>query len=103
MKADSKPYNFLKAPVLVIGDLVSDAHHVMEYGGISGETGGALGIHKETRITWGGAGLLVRNILALGGTVTFLTVNYETPSHQSFPSTLNHPQFSEVSTKVIFS
>src|SRR3989338_8662001 len=61
------------SPVLVIGDLIIDAHHFMNYGGISQETKGPLGLYNETKVAWGGAGLVVKNILALGGTATFIS------------------------------
>src|SRR3989344_688208 len=59
--------------VLVIGDLIFDVHQYLSYAGISGESGAPLGTHQRTVYSWGGAGLLVRNILALGSKVTFIT------------------------------
>lgn len=63
-----------KMKILLIGDLIIDIHHFGKDGGISNETGGPVGIHKETKVTWGGAGLVARNILELGGELAFATV-----------------------------
>jgi len=60
--------------ILVVGDLIADAHHFAKHGGISTETGSVLGIHEKTELTWGGAGLLVRNLFALQAQVTFVSL-----------------------------
>ena len=61
-------------PILVIGDLIIDVHHFGELGGTSTEAPVPLGFHTESRLGWGGAGLVVRNLLALGKNVTFISV-----------------------------
>jgi D-beta-D-heptose 7-phosphate kinase/D-beta-D-heptose 1-phosphate adenosyltransferase len=59
--------------VLVIGDTIIDIYHEGTPLGVSTETPTLVVRHDTTRTTIGGAGFLVRNLLALGGRVTFLT------------------------------
>jgi D-beta-D-heptose 7-phosphate kinase/D-beta-D-heptose 1-phosphate adenosyltransferase len=64
-----------KKKILVIGDLILDAYHHGRYLGKSVADGVTTVGHGHTsRFTWGGAGLLVRNILALGGSVSFVSL-----------------------------
>ncbi len=71
-KAKTKPTK--TKPILVIGDLIVDVHHFGQGVGISHESGSVVGVQSREELTWGGAGLVVRNILALGGRASFLSV-----------------------------
>ncbi len=60
--------------ILVIGDMILDVYHTGTYIGQSlSDTETPVGKATSTTHTWGGAGFLVRNILALGGAVTFVS------------------------------
>jgi D-beta-D-heptose 7-phosphate kinase/D-beta-D-heptose 1-phosphate adenosyltransferase len=63
-----------KKKVLVIGDLILDIHREGEKLGTSAETPTLVAKNKTRRISYGGAALFVRNILALGGRVCFLSL-----------------------------
>src|SRR3989338_8257303 len=64
-----------KKRILVVCDLILDAYHHGQYLGLSVSDGVTrVGLAGASRYTWGGAGLLVRNILALGGTVSFISL-----------------------------
>src|SRR3989338_1735561 len=63
-----------KNKVLVIGDLILDIHNEGEKLGLSLETPTVKIKHKIHRVSYGGAGLLVRNILALGVKADFITL-----------------------------
>ncbi|MES2953220.1 MAG: PfkB family carbohydrate kinase [Patescibacteria group bacterium] len=65
---------FSEKKILVIGDLIVDLYHYGNSGGRSHESGNSVGIHKRSALTWGGAGLVVRNMLELGARVTFFSV-----------------------------
>jgi len=66
--------SFAKHNVLVIGDLILDIYNTGTPLGISAETPTLVVGHRSSRISYGGAGLLVRNILSLGGQVTFVSL-----------------------------
>src|SRR3989344_2343381 len=66
--------NLPKSKVLVIGDLILDIHREGKALGISVETPTLVVKHEDSRVSHGGAGLFVRNILALGGETTFITL-----------------------------
>lgn len=60
--------------VLVIGDLVLDVYHHGRHLGYAADAKAPAAKEAWTKLTWGGAGLLVRNILALGGRVSFVSL-----------------------------
>lgn len=63
--------------VIVIGDLIIDIYHQGKILGVSVETSPFspknVIKHEISRVSAGGAGFLVRNMLALGGDIIFLT------------------------------
>ena len=65
---------FVRGNVLVIGDTILDIYHEGSPAGISVETPTLVVHHERTSVTLGGAAFLVRNMLALGGSVTFVTL-----------------------------
>lgn len=59
-------------PVLVLGDIILDVYH---FGSpIADSEGVRVTREKETRHSWGGAGLLVRNLLELRQKVVFISL-----------------------------
>ncbi len=66
--------NFSKGKVIVIGDLILDILREGKALGVSAETPTLVVRHERSRFSQGGAGLLVQNILALGGKATFVTL-----------------------------
>ena len=65
---------FSKARVLVIGDTIFDVYHEGTPLGISAETPTLVLRHKNSVVTLGGAGCLVRHMLELGGRAVFVTL-----------------------------
>ncbi len=65
---------FQKKKLLLVGDLIVDIHRFGKSAGISSEA--PIPVHHElsAKFSWGGAGLVARNMLALGGKVVFLSV-----------------------------
>ncbi|TSC84127.1 MAG: D-beta-D-heptose 7-phosphate kinase / D-beta-D-heptose 1-phosphate adenosyltransferase [Parcubacteria group bacterium Gr01-1014_17] len=59
-------------PILVIGDVILDIYHFGDH--LADSEGVAVGRDRETRHSWGGAGLLVRNLLELGQKVSFISL-----------------------------
>lgn len=60
--------------ILVIGDLILDVFHHGTYIGQSlSEAKTPVALGRSVTCTWGGAGFLVRNILTLGGRVSFVS------------------------------
>jgi rfaE bifunctional protein kinase chain/domain len=66
--------DLIDGSVLVIGDVIVDIYHSGKPLGISAETPTLVVGHEHTKVSLGGAGFLVRNMLALGGTVSFVTL-----------------------------
>ena len=66
----------MRAPkkILVIGDLILDVfHHGIHIGQSLSHAQTPVALDQSSTYTWGGAGFLVRNILALGGKVSFIS------------------------------
>lgn len=61
-------------PILVIGDLIIDAYHYGKLGGTAPDFPTILAHQGTTKLSYGGAGLVVSNLLALGKKVIFLTL-----------------------------
>lgn len=61
-------------PVLVIGDLIIDAYHYGTLAGTAPDFPTILAHQKTTKLSYGGAGLVVSNLLALDMPVIFLTM-----------------------------
>ena len=58
-------------PILVIGDVILDIYHFGEV--LADSEGVSVGREGNTRLSWGGAGLLVRNLLELKQKVVFIS------------------------------
>lgn len=65
----------IQKKILVIGDPILDIYHHGTVLGISAETPTLVGREEKTVISHGGAALLVRNMLELGISVSFLTLS----------------------------
>ncbi len=63
-----------KKRVLLVGDLIVDVHHYGTHVGTSREAVIPVGVQERETLSWGGAGLVVRNLLALRTPVTFFSV-----------------------------
>lgn len=66
--------SFAKKRILIIGDFIVDMYHEGKTLGTSSETPTIVVQDESLRISHGGAALLTRNILALGGSVIFVSV-----------------------------
>lgn len=71
---DFSPNIFSKSRVLVVGDLILDLYHEGHILGVSAETPTLIVKAERDLASWGGAGFLARNILALGGKLTLISV-----------------------------
>lgn len=65
---------FPRRRILVIGDLIVDVYHTGAPLKISAETPTVVAHAKHREVSWGGAGLVCRNVLELGGKVTLISV-----------------------------
>ena len=65
---------FAKRRLVVVGDIIVDEYHTGEPLGLSAETPTVVVKHISSRQSLGGAALMVRNVLALGGGVLFLSL-----------------------------
>lgn len=68
----NKRHRKKEKPILVVGDLILDVYH--DGARIADSEGVRVGREKETRRSWGGAGLLVRNLLELKQKVVFISL-----------------------------
>ena len=66
-------HSFSEEKVLVIGDAILDIYHYGRPLKISAETPTMVVKDESLKVSWGGAALLVRNILELGGGGVFLS------------------------------
>lgn len=65
---------FSRRRILVIGDLIFDVYHTGTPLKISAETPTVVAQAHQREVSWGGAGLVCRNVLELGAKVTFISV-----------------------------
>ncbi len=61
-------------PILVVGDFIVDAYHYGKLGGTAPDFPTILAHQDTTKLSYGGAGLVVSNLLALEKKVIFLTL-----------------------------
>jgi D-beta-D-heptose 7-phosphate kinase/D-beta-D-heptose 1-phosphate adenosyltransferase len=66
---------FSSRRLLVVGDIIVDEYNTGEALGISAETPTIVARHTGTRRSLGGAALMVRNVLALGGNAVFVSIH----------------------------
>src|SRR3989344_76835 len=95
MKRESSLPAFIRGNVLVIGDTILDIYHEGSPAGISVETPTLVVRHERTKVTLGGAAFLVRNMLALGGSVTFVTLA-GTDEHARYLKKFSHARLKKM-------
>lgn len=80
--------------ILIVGDLIIDAHHFGRP--LSALTEGVVfGAEAlRTEFSWGGAGLLVKNILALGGKVVFIS-RVGTDRYREYADDFTYPRLTK--------
>ena len=61
--------------LMVVGDIIVDEYNTGEALGISAETPTSVARHVGVRRSLGGAALMVRNVLALGGNAVFVSIH----------------------------
>lgn len=66
--------SFAGRNILLLGDVICDIYHRGCVVGVSAETPTLVAREESTAVSLGGAGLVMRNILALGGKVTLCTL-----------------------------
>ena len=81
--------------VLLIGDLILDEYRYGTALGLSAETPTVVGRDDSTTVSLGGAGLLCRNILALGGKVEFLSLLGD-DDYQQYATRFRHRNLSKI-------
>jgi len=86
---------FAQTNVLVVGDAIVDVYHEGKTLGMSAETPTLVVQDTSTSISVGGACFLVRNMLTLGGNVTFITLVGD-DSYAEHLDTLNHKNLQKV-------
>ncbi len=87
--------SFKASKVLLIGDLILDEYRYGTALGLSAETPTVVGRDDSTTISLGGAGLLCRNILALGGKVEFLSLVGD-DDYRQYATRFRHRNLSKV-------
>jgi len=66
---------FSRRRLLVVGDIIVDEYNTGEALGISAETPTIVARHVGVRRSLGGAALMVRNVMALGGNAVFVSIH----------------------------
>ncbi len=69
-----KHRNVSSEKLLVVGDVILDVYHYGAPLKISAETPTLVARDERKTVSWGGAGLFVRNLLELGGRVNFISL-----------------------------
>ena len=85
--------------LIVIGDIILDEYNVGEALGISAETPTVVARQVSTRRSLGGAGLMVRNVLALGGKAAFVSIAGDDSGRTQIDA-FEHPQLEKVCVTV---
>jgi rfaE bifunctional protein kinase chain/domain len=76
--------------LIVVGDIIVDQYNTGEAMGLSAETPTIVAKHLVVRQSLGGAALMVRNVLALGGSVLFLSIIGD-DAYQAVVASFEHP------------
>src|SRR3989338_4221537 len=69
-----KPVGSSFGNILVVGDSILDIYHYGKAYKIASESPTIVVEDQTTRVSWGGAALFVRNVLELGGSVSFVSL-----------------------------
>jgi rfaE bifunctional protein kinase chain/domain len=81
---------FAQRRLIVVGDIIVDQYNTGEAMGLSAETPTIVAKHMVARQSLGGAALMVRNALALGGSVLFLSLIGD-DAYQAVVASFAHP------------
>lgn len=95
----------LRKPILLVGDIIIDVHHYGANPRMSSEAAVLVGRHYKTVVSWGGAGLVAKNILTLGGRLTFISIlgddEHAAEAEEFFHKNLKKIFFKEKNRKTI--
>src|SRR6202034_3831224 len=86
---------FAKRRLVVVGDIIVDEYHTSEALGLSAETHTIVVKHISSRQSLGGAALMVRNVLALGGGVLFVSLVGD-DAYQAAIDSFEHPRLTKI-------
>jgi rfaE bifunctional protein kinase chain/domain len=86
---------FAHRRLIVVGDIIVDQYNTGEAMGLSAETPTIVAKHMAGRQSLGGAALMVRNVLALGGSVLFLSIIGD-DAYQAAVTSFSHPHLSKI-------
>jgi len=92
---DTMVPRFEQRRLIVVGDIIVDEYHTGEQLGLSAETPTIVAKHLSGRQSLGGAALMVRNVLALGGCVVFVSLIGD-DAYQSAVASFEHPRLQKV-------
>ena len=81
---------FSRRRLLVVGDIIVDEYNTGEALGLSAETPTIVVRHLGVRRSLGGAALMVRNVLALGGSTVFISIHGD-DEYRSDVERFEHP------------
>lgn len=85
-------------PILVVGDLIIDVYHYGKEIGVAPDSPNVVAFREATKIFYGGAGLVVTNILALGGSVVFVTLVGK-GEYSKYAETFKHKRLKQIFLK----
>jgi rfaE bifunctional protein kinase chain/domain len=86
---------FAQRRLIVVGDIIVDEYFTGEQLGLSAETPTIVVRHVSGRQSLGGAALMVRNVLALGGSVVFVSVVGD-DVYQAAVHSFEHPRLKKI-------
>jgi rfaE bifunctional protein kinase chain/domain len=86
---------FAKRRLIVVGDIIVDEYNTGEPLGLSAETPTIVVKNISSRQSLGGAALMVRNVLALGGGVLFLSLVGD-DAYQAAINSFEHPRLRKI-------
>jgi D-beta-D-heptose 7-phosphate kinase/D-beta-D-heptose 1-phosphate adenosyltransferase len=89
--------SFSARRLIVVGDIIVDEYFTGEQLGLSAETPTIVVKHLSARQSLGGAALMVRNVLALGGSVVFVSLVGD-DAYQGAVAGFEHPRLKKIIT-----
>ena len=81
--------------LIIVGDIIVDEYRTGEALGLSAETPTIVARHLTTRRSLGGAALMVRNVLALGGSAAFASLAGD-DDYRPAVEAFQHPRLTKV-------
>lgn len=86
---------FARRRLIIVGDIIVDDYRTGEPLGLSAETPTIVARHLTTRRSLGGAALMVRNVLALGGSAFFVSLTGD-DDYRPIVDTFQHPHLAKL-------